>query len=67
MVLVDRSTLLWRTGRLEAAQASAEALVWAARRDGLRGLGDLPALADLANPDDERIGDLQLTMLPEAD
>jgi segregation and condensation protein B len=34
---------------------------------GLRGLSELPALADLANPDDERIGDLQLTMLPEAD
>ena len=24
----------------------------------------LPALADLANPDDERIGDPQLSMLP---
>jgi segregation and condensation protein B len=34
---------------------------------GLRSLGELPALADLANPDDERVGDLQLTMLPEAD
>jgi segregation and condensation protein B len=34
---------------------------------GLRGLGDLPALADLANPDDERVGDLQLSMLPEKD
>ncbi len=34
---------------------------------GLRGLGELPALADLAHPDDERIGDPQLTMLPEAD
>lgn len=31
---------------------------------GLRSLGQLPALADLANPDDERLGDLQLSMLP---
>jgi chromosome segregation and condensation protein ScpB len=31
---------------------------------GLRSLGQLPALADLANPEDERVGDLQLSMLP---
>lgn len=31
---------------------------------GLRSLSQLPALADLANPDDERIGDPQLSMLP---
>ncbi len=31
---------------------------------GLRSLSQLPALADLANPDDERVGDLQLSMLP---
>ncbi|WP_448506909.1 SMC-Scp complex subunit ScpB [Immundisolibacter sp.] len=31
---------------------------------GLRSLGQLPALADLANPEDERFGDLQLSMLP---
>ena len=31
---------------------------------GLRSLNQLPALADLANPDDERLGDLQLSMLP---
>jgi hypothetical protein len=30
---------------------------------GLRSLSQLPALADLANPDDERIGDPQLSML----
>ena len=34
---------------------------------GLRGLGELPALADLANPDDERVGDLQLSMLQNHD
>lgn len=31
---------------------------------GLRSLSQLPALADLANPDDERVDDLQLSMLP---
>ncbi|MDD3651069.1 SMC-Scp complex subunit ScpB [Immundisolibacter sp.] len=34
---------------------------------GLRSLGELPALADLANPDDEPTGDLQLSMLAPTD
>jgi segregation and condensation protein B len=34
---------------------------------GLRSLGELPALADLANADDEPAGDLQLSMLPPTD